>query len=76
MQPTCYLIEVAYQVFNNQDIEGKKVDDKKAQQQAYLPAIAFQGQPLARECGLTAHKDSQLWWMTPSPLQGIANQGN
>ena len=53
-------IGVAYSVFNNQDIQEEKSEDKKAQRQAHLLTLALQINQLAWEFGLTTHRDSQL----------------
>ena len=39
--PTSCLVEVSYQVFNNRDIEEEKSEDKKAQRQTHLLAVAL-----------------------------------
>ena len=53
-------IGVAYSVFNNQDIQEEKSEDKKAQRQAHLLTVSLQINQLAWESGLTTHRDSQL----------------
>lgn len=53
-------LSVAYCVFNNQDIQEEKSEDKKAQRQAHLLTVDLQIYQLAWESGLTTQRDSQL----------------
>ena len=71
-------LRAVYCIFNNQDIQEEKSEDKKAQRQAHPLIIDLQIYQLAWESGLTTQRDSQLfdkWPLVPMETW-IASQGN
>ena len=63
--PASRLVGVAYQVFNNQDTEEEKSEDKKVWRQVHLLAVALQCQLVWTNCPQKLSTPVSDCWPTP-----------